>query len=143
MAFRVPEARRVRSGPMGTDANVGAYGAFLIDSPEPGWVLALICDDGTDADVPESLGWEHVSVQAIRGKQSRIPSWKEMAFVKDLCWGDEDVVVQYHPRKSEYVNAHPHVLHLWRWRAGAFPTPPPSLVGPIPARDEEPIAATR
>jgi hypothetical protein len=131
MAFRVPELARLIAGPMGTPPNSGLYGAFVVSSPEPGWTLALICDDGTNADVPESLGWEHVSVNAIRGKQSRPPSWKEMAFVKDLCWEDEDVVVQYHPRRSEYVNAHPHVLHLWRSRTQPIPTPPPSLVGPL------------
>lgn len=128
MAFHVPEASRLTDGPLGTAPNAGQYGAFDVPSPEPGWMLALICDDGSDADVPESLGWEHVSVRAIRGKQSRTPTWKEMAFVKDLCWDDEDVVVQYHPRKSEYVNLHPNVLHLWRRLD--LPTPPSILVGP-------------
>ena len=32
--------------------------------------------------------------------------------------------VQYHPRASEYVHLHPHGLHQWRWKRGAFPTPP-------------------
>jgi hypothetical protein len=73
----------------------------------------------------------HVSVRAFRGKQSRTPTWKEMAFVKDTCWDGEDVVVQYHPPKSEYVNAHPHVLHLWRHAAQPFPQPSPVLVGPL------------
>lgn len=145
MAFCVPERYRVTTGPLGTAANVGHYGAFDVESPEPGWRLALICDDGTDGDVPESLGWEHVSVHAYRARkvdvtallrpdrvpQTRTPTWKEMAFVKSLCWEDEDVVVQYHPRKSEYVNAHPNVLHLWCVRGHAFPTPPPNLVGPL------------
>jgi len=139
MAFSVPEARRVRSGPMASAPHAGRYGAFLVESPEPGWELALICDDGTDADVPESLGWEHVSVRAFKGKHSRVPSWKEMAFVKDLCWDDEDLVVQYHPRKSEYVNAHPHVLHLWCSRIHPIATPPAMLVGPL----ADPVGATR
>jgi len=52
-----------------------------------------------------------------------------MAYVKDLCWDDEDVVMQLHPRKSEYVNNHPHVLHLWRPRHEMIPTPPSILVG--------------
>ena len=146
MAFHVPETFRITDGPMGTDTNVGAYGAFDVESPEPGWRLALICDDGTDGDVPESLGWEHVSVHAYRSRQAdvvgllgrservpklRTPTWKEMAFIKSLCWEDDDVVVQYHPRKSEYVNVHPNVLHLWCVRGQPFPTPPSSLVGPL------------
>jgi hypothetical protein len=135
MTFHVPEAARVTHGPMGTRAHVGQYGAFDLPSPEAGWRLAVICDDGTDTEVAESLGWEHVSVHAWRGrqkKQTRTPTWKEMAFVKDTCWDAEDVVVQYHPPKSEYVNAHPHVLHLWRHAAQPFPRPAPILVGPLP-----------
>lgn len=136
MAFRVPEASRMTTGPMATRPHEGRYGAFLLDSPEPGWRLVLIATDGQDPDAPEAQEWEHVSVRALRAKQSRTPTWKEMAHVKALCWDDEDVVVQFHPRKSEYVNAHPHVLHLWRSRTG-FPTQPPSLVGPLSARDDD------
>lgn len=129
MAFRVPEASRITIGEMGTRPHEGLYGAFGVESPEPGWHLILICTDGQDPEVPEAQDWEHVSVHAFRGKVVRTPTWKEMAFVKGLCWDDEDVVVQFHPRRSEYVNEHPHVLHLWRYRAQEFPTPPPSLVG--------------
>lgn len=137
MTFHVPESARVTDGPMGSEPHAGQYGAFLLDSPEPGWQLAFICDDGTHAEVPESVGWEHVSVHAYRPTthpcrgQMRTPTWKEMAYVKRVCWDDEDVVVQYHPRKSEYVNLHPDVLHLWRCTTQAFPTPPPGLVGPV------------
>ena len=82
-------------------------------------------------EVPEADGWEHVSVHAWRGRQSRTPAWKEMIYVKALCGDDEDVVVQYHPKKSEYVYLHKNVLHLWRSRLQPFPTPPPILVGPL------------
>jgi hypothetical protein len=34
-----------------------------------------------------------------------------MCYVKRLFWDADDVVMQLHPRESEYVNAHPHVLH--------------------------------
>ena len=53
-----------------------------------------------------------------------------MSYVKRLCWDAEDVVVQFHPRESEYVNCHPHVLHLWRPKHVEIPTPPSILVGP-------------
>lgn len=135
MTFHVPETARVTDGPMGTSPHVGQYGAFDVASPEPGWRLAVICDDGTHGEVPESLGWEHVSVHAWRGRkpriQTRTPTWKEMVFVKGLCWDLEDVVVQYHPRASEYVNAHPNVLHLWRNHRMPLATPPAQLVGPL------------
>jgi hypothetical protein len=137
MAFHVPEGSRDRTHPtLGSTAADGNNGAFHVPSPEPGWTLALICSDGTDDEVPEARGWEHVSVHAYRthGKvvQMRTPTWREMTFVKDLCWDAEDVVIQYHPRKSEYVNNHPHVLHLWRPTHVAIPTPPPLLVGVLP-----------
>lgn len=122
MSFRVPEDARLRTHPtLGSDSTDGNNGAFVLPSPEPGWMLLLICSDG--------LGWEHVSVHAVRETKSRVPTWKEMQFVKQTCWDDEDVVMQLHPRQSEYVNRHPSVLHLWRPLAEAIPTPPPNLVG--------------
>jgi hypothetical protein len=148
MSCRVPELARDTTHPLlGTDSSCGNNGAFHVESPEPGWKLALICSDGTDDDpalTPEMKAWEHVSVHAYRpGSQQpegftlasrrpamRTPTWKEMAYVKRLCWDGEDVVIQFHPRESEYVNCHPHVLHLWRWKAGEMPTPPAILVGP-------------
>lgn len=70
-----------------------------------------------------SGGWEHVSVSAFR-----TPTWEEMCFVKALFWEDEEVVMQLHPRASEYVNNHPHCLHLWRAIAPTPPIPePPSI----------------
>ena len=78
--------------------------------------------------VGDGGAWEHVSVRADRGGKGRIPSWREMALIKDLCWDPDDVVVQYHPRRSEYVNDHPHVLHLWRPVDAILPTPPRAFV---------------
>lgn len=125
MSFHVPEmARNYEHPQLGTDLRDGNNGLFQIESPEPGWRLALIASDGD--------GWEHVSVHAYRvvNGQQRTPTWKEMCYVKDLCWDDEDEVVQYHPRKSEYVNCHPHVLHLWRPVGQEIISPPSILVGP-------------
>jgi hypothetical protein len=123
--FHVPELARDTTHPMlATTRADGNNGTFMIESPEPGWRLALIASDGE--------GWEHVSVHAYRnqGSPMRTPTWKEMNYVKDLCWDGEDVVMQLHPRKSEYVNCHPHVLHLWRPTAATIPTPPAEFVGP-------------
>lgn len=55
-------------------------------------------------------GWEHVSVSSSNG----IPTWGEMCKVRKLFWEDEELVIQFHPKKSEYVNLHPNCLHLWR-----------------------------
>lgn len=135
MSFHAPERARITSHPVfGSSSADGNNGAFDLDSPEPGWRLALIVSDGTDADVPEGLGWEHVSIHAYRGHDGptlrmRTPTWREMSYVKDLFWDGEDIVMQLHPKKSEYVNNHPNVLHLWRPTHRDIPTPPSLLVG--------------
>lgn len=69
-------------------------------------------------------GWEHVSVSYHR----RTPTWDEMCKVKEMFWNDEETVVQYHPKKSEYVNLHPHCLHLWRKCGEDFEQPPMNYV---------------
>ena len=132
MSFHIPEAYRITPDhhpTIGSWPDIGQNGAFQIASPEPGWTLYFIAADGTGDDAIGPLAeWEHVSVSVRQKNRVRIPTWKEMAFIKRLCWDDEDTVVQFHPRASEYVNIHPDVLHLWRWRSGAFPTPPVEAV---------------
>jgi len=54
--------------------------------------------------------WEHVSVALPR----RCPTWDEMCMVKDIFWGEEECVIQFHPPKSQYVDLHPYCLHLWK-----------------------------
>lgn len=56
-----------------------------------------------------------------------------MQWIKEQWWTDEETVVQYHPRKADYVNHHPNVLHLWRPTERVLPTPPTEFVGPLPA----------
>lgn len=123
MTFHVPEQYRLREHPqLGSDVGAGNNGAFAMPSPIRDRTLWLIASDG--------LGWEHVSVHAEEKKRSRTPVWTEMCRVKESFWDDEDVVVQFHPRRSEYVNCHEHTLHLWRPTDIALPTPDPLMVGP-------------
>jgi hypothetical protein len=130
VAFHVPEAARLTTHPVlaSTSAD-GNNGAFVLESPEPAWQLWMICSDGREHADVDAYQWEHVSVQAVRNHQSRTPTWKEMVFVKRTCWDAEDVVMQLHPRESEYVNNHPSVLHLWRPKLQMIPTLPMELVG--------------
>ena len=121
--FHVPESGRLRMGPMGSSAaQDGNNGAFYFESPEPGWQLIVIASDGED--------WEHVSVRAHNGKRGRTPTWREMCWIKDQFWDDEDECVQYHPKRSAYVNCHQDVLHIWRPIGQALLVPPTDLVGP-------------
>lgn len=106
------------------------FGAFFV--PMGKSLLRCIADDGQDgAAVGNEAGWEHVSISVVDHKGVRTPTWPEMCFVKDLFWDEEETVVQYHPPKSEYVNQHPHALHLWRPLLATLPRPPSILVGKI------------
>lgn len=116
MAFHVPNKYRIRDGRLGSDDSIGNAGAFAI--PNKGKVFFVIASDG--------CGWEHVSVHIDGSKKT--PNWSEMCFIKDLFWDEEDCVVQYHPAKSQYVNTHPGVLHLWRPIKEKLPTPPIFMV---------------
>lgn len=68
--------------------------------------------------------WEHVSVS----HPARIPTWQEMVRVKDLFWSEEETVLQFHPRKADYVNACSFCLHLWKQRNINHPLPPRDLI---------------
>ena len=86
--------------------------------------MALQC---LSSGVDTLHGWEHVSV-SVRGK-SRCPTWAQMCYVKSLFWADEETVVQFHPKESEYVNQHPYVLHLWKQLEKEYELPPQETVG--------------
>ena len=120
MKAKVPEdveRCRIQKGPLASNALAGWNGAFEVR--RDGLKLFFICSDG--------LGWEHVSVSVVN--KTRCPTWEEMCFIKNIVWEAEEVVMQLHPRKSEYVNCHPYVLHLWRPIGQVIPTPNPLMVG--------------
>lgn len=98
-------------------------GLFLIKCPETGGLLYVI-SSGRAESTEDAGGWEHVSIHL----KKRVPNWAEMCFIKDLFWGDDEHVVQYHPPKSHYVNIHPNTLHLWSLCDGSIPLPPIEMV---------------
>lgn len=81
--------------------------------------------------ISDGGGWKHVSVSIEYDK--RPPTWAMMCRIKDIFWDAEDCVIQYHPKKSEYVNMAENCLHLWQpfkdGRSQPFPTPPSIFVG--------------
>jgi hypothetical protein len=116
------ERYRIREGRLASYRCDGNNGAFIL----PGIMgrdrtLNVIISDGG--------GWEHVSVSLCLHPDSP-PRWEEMCYVKDLFWGDEECVVQYHPPQSEYRNLHEGCLHLWRSISVAIPRPDPEMVAP-------------
>jgi hypothetical protein len=118
---------RVRKGRYASDDTFGVTGAFHITGPN-GAVLTILA---SDAEHPESDGWEHVSVSL----PNRCPNWPEMSLVKVLFWEPEETVVQFHPPESTYISNHPYVLHLWRDVRDGHRLPPPILVGVKEAGD--------
>lgn len=104
-------------------SNPGAHhGVFYLSRVRTNFVV--IASSGDD-EIP----WEYVSARAIDYKGERVPTWEEMCWLKSLFWDDEECVIQFHPPKSDYVNNHPHVLHLWKWTLGEIPRPPSIAVG--------------
>ncbi len=106
----------------------GMAGMFLIPNPLSSLgrrrmgrgfegLIRCVVHDGQGAG-----GWEHVSASF----DHRCPTWEEMCLVKDAFWCEDEVAVQFHPAKADYVNRHPFTLHLWRHPSIA--TPPPHLV---------------
>ncbi len=114
---KVLEKCRVTTGVLGSNKSYGNNGAFTIPYKK-GIVLNVVASD--------KEGWDHVSVSL----STMTPTWSMMCFVKDLFFRDDEIVIQYHPKKEDYVNFHKHCLHLWRLRDIAFPTPPTWMVGP-------------
>ncbi len=117
--FKVPEKCRITHGRMASHPSIGNNGAFQMLINGRTSLFALASDGG---------GWEHVSVHAVSDNKPRTPTWAEMCKIKDLFWDKEDTVVQFHPKESEYVNIHNHVLHLWREKDVEYKLPPQELV---------------
>ncbi|WP_438839295.1 DUF7694 domain-containing protein [Enterococcus spodopteracolus] len=51
-----------------------------------------------------------------------------MCRIKDICFEPDEVVVQFHPKNSEYVNIKNNCLHLWKPQNVEILTPPIILV---------------
>lgn len=123
--MKTPNKYRVRTGERGTGDMDGANGVFLIPLYPGTWALCIVSDGSV---APPLDVWEHVSVSIRYERGTRTPTWAEMCTIKDYFWNEEDTVVQFHPPKSQYVNNHPNVLHLWRSVTYRQPMPPKEFV---------------
>jgi hypothetical protein len=105
----------------GQNIRLKPTGAFLIE-PRGEPIHLIIVSTQND-------GWDHVSVSMRDRGHDAIPSWEQMCVVKDQFFEPEEVVMQLHPRRSQYVNICEWCLHLWRPHAPlAIPEPPRWLV---------------
>jgi len=111
---------RVKFGTWKTE-DTDLFGLFQIPLKTERYCLKVIA---APFDNPPE-GWEHVSCSL----PTRCPTWSEMAMVKSLFWDEEQTVVQFHPKKSQYVNNMPYCLHLWRNTKQEHELPPQILTG--------------
>ena len=93
--MKFPEKFRVRSTL--TNANMHVFRVLF-----RGRFLHVIASDWGK--------WQHVSVSL----ENRTPVWDEMCHIKNLFFDEEETCVQFHPRKSEYVNLAENCLHMWK-----------------------------
>lgn len=99
-------------------------GSFLI--PWKDKRTGLYCVAGSGG------GWDHLSVSLVKlkgGPIPKTPTWEMMCRAKGYFWEPEQEAYQFHPRKSEYVNMHPYVLHIWRKQEFEIPRPEKLMVG--------------
>lgn len=68
--------------------------------------LSVIVSDAVEKD---GRRWRHVSCSL----RHRVPNYEELCLIKRLFIGDDREAYSVWPRKSHYVNLHPHCLHLW------------------------------
>ena len=111
----------------GSTAEDGQNGFFVVPLSKSlsGMTRTALCIVGAgNEDIP----WEHVSVRISEGRGKGYhdcpPTWMEMCAIKELFWGDDEVVMQVHPEKKNYINFHPCVLHLWKPLRADIPLPP-------------------
>ena len=71
-------------------------------------------------------GWEHVSISPYNHRLT--PTWDIMCMLKDMFFYEEETCVQFHPKKSEYVNLMENCLHIWRPTDGSLEMPPKVFV---------------
>ncbi len=93
-------------------------GAFKLKAPG-GAYLTILASPGEDWMLG-GPAWEHVSVSL----PDRCPTWDEMCWVKGLFWGEDELVLQFHPPASVYVSHHQYCLHLWKPVGVEIPLPP-------------------
>jgi len=125
---------RIKTGQCASTDKDERNGAFTLWLTPRRRAFMIVSDSThlTDAEHPEISKldpWEHVSVHIkyrnLNQKVSMMtPDWDEMCRVKDVWFGLGEMVIQFHPPQTEYVNTHQHVLHLWKPVNQEIPHPP-------------------
>lgn len=72
-----------------------------------------------------ACGFEHLSVSTT----VKTPSWEQMCKMKDIFWNEDEVCMQLHPAKEDYIDNMKYCLHIWKPINEKIPTPPNLMVG--------------
>jgi hypothetical protein len=80
----------------------GAWYTVRLDNVR---LRAILATESVDGQL-----WAHLSVSAQ--VPARIPTWGELRWHKEYFLGDRKAI-QVLPPRAEFVNHHPHVLHLF------------------------------
>ena len=119
------ERARIVSGSLASDPNSGPQGAFLLPGPL-GNTLSVVASNGRDWKLAGLAGeaWQHVSVSLPR----RCPTWREMEWVREQFFNDDELVLQFSVPREKHINHHDYCLHLWKPTETAIPLPPMETV---------------
>ena len=90
-----------------------------------GFTLDSITRKRLNFKFTKANGWEHLSVSM----PNKCPSWEMMCDMKNIFWDEDECCVEYHPKKSDYVNNHNYCLHIWKPYEEELPIPPVLFVG--------------
>ena len=107
----IVEKGRMTHGQLASSTD-DTWGMFFLTHPRSGIRLKVMIGDGK--------GWDHVSVSSKKST----PKWNDMCWVNSLFFESDECVIQYHPPETNYVNFHPHCLHLWKPQGTPIPMPP-------------------
>ena len=108
---------RFESGPNGPQDG----GIFYLPRGGVKSVIACIATIGE--------GWDHVSVSILYPDDTRgTPLWDDMERVFRLFFKEDETAYQLHVPRTEHVNIHNNVLHIWRPHKGKIPKPPRVLI---------------
>jgi hypothetical protein len=66
-------------------------------------VIVSVCREN------DGKNWLHLSC----AYNDRLPSWRDLVYVKESIIGLEKEAIQVIPAKSKHVNIHPNCLHLF------------------------------
>ena len=88
-------------------------------------------------DIGEEGKWEHISVTPGNLRRQTCPTWEEMAAIKDMFFFPEEECIEYHPKRSRYVNMQSFCLHIWRPADGNLRYPDMKEIPTIAKRDAQ------